>query len=277
MNFKPGKKTLLMGIINVTPDSFYDGGRYYKSEEAINRAYKLYEDGADIIDIGGESTRPGSKSISVSEEIDRVCPVIEKIARDIDITISIDTYKAKVAEEALKLGATIVNDISGLSFDESMAEVIAKYNSHVILMHIKGTPDNMQINPQYENLLKEIYSYLEDAKNKAIENGIDRDKIIIDPGIGFGKSLEDNYKILLNIAYFKKMGFPILIGLSRKSLITKLNNQNVNSLYATIALNSISIINGADIIRVHDIEEHRLTLPAIEMLKKTQVSNGSCL
>jgi dihydropteroate synthase len=269
-----GKKTLIMGILNVTPDSFYDGGRSYGQEKAIRRANQLYGDGADIIDIGGESTRPGADTVSLSEEMDRVCPVIEAIAGRIDIPISIDTYKSEVAEEALKLGASIINDISGLRFDDKMANIAAKYSSYVVIMHIKGTPKSMQVNPVYENLLDEVYTFLEKSKEKALISGVDKDKIIIDPGIGFGKSFEDNYRILNNIVFFKKMGFPVLIGLSRKSLIGKLYDKDYDRLSATIALDSISALNGADIVRVHDVREHYLALKSVEMLKGIRLADG---
>jgi dihydropteroate synthase len=269
-----GNKTLIMGILNVTPDSFYDGGLNFDRSKAIERAYELHKDGADIIDIGGESTRPGAEPVSLSEEIDRVCPVIETITKNINIPVSIDTYKAKVAEEALKLGASIVNDISGLNFDENMADIAAKYDSYVIIMHIKGTPKNMQVNPRYDNLQEEIYSYLKVSKEKAIASGVVEEKIIIDPGIGFGKTLEDNYRIINNINYFKKMGNPVLIGLSRKSLINKLYEKPVDSLYATIALNSASAVLGADIIRVHDVKEHYLAFKSIDKLREIQLTDG---
>jgi dihydropteroate synthase len=269
-----GKKTLIMGILNATPDSFYDGGRSYGLEKAIRRADQLYQEGADIIDIGGESTRPGADTVSLSEEMDRVCPVIEAIAGRINIPISIDTYKSEVAEEALKLGASIINDISGLTFDGNMAKVAAGYSSYVVIMHIKGSPKNMQVNPVYENLLDEIYDFLGNSKEKALNSGVSKDKIIIDPGIGFGKSFEDNYRILNNIDHFKKMGSPVLIGLSRKSLIGKLYDKDDDRLFATIALNSVSALNGADIVRVHDVREHYLALKSVEMLKGTRAADG---
>jgi dihydropteroate synthase len=268
MDLEFGKKTLIMGILNITPDSFYDGGRNFDREKAIAKAYQFCKDGADIIDIGGESTRPGAEPVSLSEEMDRVCPVIEAIKDDIGIPISIDTYKSGVAEEALKLGASIVNDISGLTFDDKIAGIAAKHNAYIVLMHIKGSPKNMQTDPRYNNLLEEIYSFLESSKEKAMLSGIDKNKIIIDPGIGFGKTLEDNYRILNNITYLKKMGFPVLIGLSRKSLIGRLYDKDEDRLFATIGLNSISAFNGADIIRVHDVKEHFLALKSVEMLKK---------
>jgi dihydropteroate synthase len=269
-----GKKTLIMGILNVTPDSFYDGGRNFERKKAIVKAHQLYKDGADILDIGGESTRPGAETVTLSEEMDRVCPVIEAVAGEIDIPISIDTYKSEVAEEALKLGASIINDISGLTFDDTMAGIAAKYSSYIVLMHIKGSPKNMQVNPHYENLLEEISFFLKKSAERAMSSGVEKDKIIIDPGIGFGKTLEDNYRILNNIDYFKKMEFPLLIGLSRKSLIGKLYDNDDDRLFATIALNSISAMNGADIIRVHDVREHYLACKSVEMLKGIRVADG---
>ena len=267
-----GKRTLVMGILNVTPDSFYDGGKNFDREKAIRRASQLYREGADIIDIGGESTRPGAEPVSAAEEIDRVCPVIEAVVRNMDIPISIDTYKSDVAREALKAGASIVNDISGFSFDNQMADVVSGFGAYVILMHIKGTPHNMQNDPQYEDLFQEIYDYLEKACEKGMNAGIAREKIIIDPGIGFGKTLKDNYRLINNIKYFKKAGFPVLIGLSRKSLISRLYDRDYDRLYATIALNAVSVMNGVDIIRVHDVEAHCLALAAVDMLKGS--SNG---
>jgi dihydropteroate synthase len=261
-------KTLLMGILNVTPDSFYDGNKYFNKNLAIERAYRIEAEGADIIDIGGESTRPGAKSVSVQEEIDRVCPVIEAVIKDLHIPISIDTYKSRVADEAIRLGAAIINDISGLNFDSSMADVAARHGCDVIIMHINGTPGTMQQNPKYSNLLEEIYNYLKNAVSTAINKGIKNENIIIDPGIGFGKSLMDNYKILNNIIYFKAMGYPVLIGISMKSLVGKLYEENEDRLPATIALNAISVTNGADIIRVHDVKAHRLALEAVEKYKE---------
>ena len=273
MHLSIGEKTLIMGILNVTPDSFYDGGRYCNREDAVKRAFKLRDEGADIIDIGGESTRPGSKRISASEEIDRICPVIEAIIRDINIPVSVDTYKADVAEEALKLGAGMVNDISALTFDERMADVVARHNSLVVLMHIKGTPENMQINPQYKNLLEDIYLFLENAKQRALLSGIKRENIIIDPGIGFGKTLEDNYRILRNLDCFKRLECPVLVGVSRKSLIGRLQSGDQDRLYATIALNAVAAAGGADIIRVHDVLPHALAMISVDALKKEKVIN----
>ena len=261
-------KTLIMGILNITPDSFYDGGRFIDRDRAIERAFQMEREGADILDIGGESTRPGSNPVSLQEEIDRVCPIIEELSDKIGIPLSIDTYKSAVAEEALKAGASIVNDISAMAFDEKMADIVSRYQAYIVLMHIMGTPKNMQINPRYDKLLEEIFDYLQKATVIALNRGIQREKIIVDPGIGFGKTVEDNYLLISNLAYFKKIGFPVLIGISNKSLIGKLYEEDYSRLPATIALNSISVINGADIIRVHEIEPHRLALKAVEMLKR---------
>jgi dihydropteroate synthase len=257
-----------MGILNITPDSFYDGGIYFDKNRAVERAYRIRDEGADLIDIGGESTRPGSLPITAAEEMDRICPVIEAIAGDIGIQISADTSKSHVARAALAAGATIVNDISGLTFDKDMARAVAGYGAGIVLMHIKGRPENMQQNPRYDDLIPDICSFLKEAVRKATEAGIKHDRIIVDPGIGFGKTFEDNYRIINNLREFKKLGFPVLVGLSRKSLIGRLYGSESDRLPATIALNTASILNGADIIRVHDVMEHRLALAGLEMLKR---------
>ena len=257
-----------MGILNVTPDSFHDGGKYFNKNIAVERAYRIRDDGADIIDIGGESTRPGSLPVPAGEEIDRVCPVIESIAKDIGIPISVDTTKSEVARAALGAGASIINDISGLTIDAGTADAAAEHGAGMVLMHILGRPETMQDDPRYSDLIGEIYSFLDEAVRKAVAAGVDRNKIIVDPGIGFGKTLEDNYRIIRDLREFKKLGLPVLVGLSRKSLIAKLYRGSEDRLPATIALNTASILNGADIIRVHDVKEHRLALAGIEMLKR---------
>ncbi len=265
---RPAGTVRIMGILNVTPDSFYDGGRYPDTGRAVERAYRMRDEGADIIDVGGESTRPGAKAVTAEEEIGRVCPVIEKIAMDIGIPVSVDTSKSKVARAALAAGASIVNDISGLSFDRETAGVAAEFGAGVVLMHIRGTPETMQNDPRYADLVGEISAFLAGAAQRAMASGIGREKIIIDPGIGFGKTLEDNYRIIKNLHEFRKLGFPVLVGLSRKSLIGKLYGGDEDRLPATIALNAASVLNGADIIRVHDVKEHRLALDGLEMLKR---------
>lgn len=250
------RKTYIMGILNRTPDSFYDGGKFFKEKDAVAHIYKMIEDGADMIDIGGRSTRPGSDPISEDEELRRVIPVIKMIANKISVPVSVDTYNHTVAEEAVKNGASIVNDITGLKGDCEMADVIARYNAGVILMHIKGTPKNMQNNPYYENLIDEIIEYLSASIEIAKRAGISSDKIIIDPGIGFGKTAEHNLTIINRLADFNILDKPILIGVSRKSFIGHVLNQDVNDRFlGTIAACVMAIKNGANIIRVHDVGE----------------------
>lgn len=258
----------IMGILNVTPDSFYDGGAYFDRDRAIERAYRIRDEGADIIDIGGESTRPGALPVPAAEQIDRVCPVIEAVAGDIGVPISVDTNRSDVARAALDAGASIVNDISGLTFDDDMADTVAARGAGMVLMHIQGKPETMQDRPRYDDLIGEILAFLRDAARRAVERGVDPGRIIVDPGIGFGKTLEDNYRIIRNLGEFKKLGYPVLVGLSRKSLIGKLYPRDEDRLPATIALNAASIMNGADIIRVHDVRAHRLALDSLEMLKR---------
>ncbi len=252
-------RTYVMGILNITPDSFSDGGKYFDGklnlEKVIKDAMQMEQDGADFIDVGGESTRPGSENISVDEELERVVPVIDVLKNKINIPVSIDTYKSLVAEEALKAGACIVNDISGFRFDERTAEVTAKFNASCILMHIKGTPRDMQKNPVYGNAVKEVLEYLKESISIAKKYGIKQ--IITDVGIGFGKTVEHNLELIKNLREFTKLGFPVLLGVSRKSFIDKIYPSSVNErLEGTIASNVIGIMNGANIIRVHDVPEN---------------------
>ncbi len=245
-----------MGILNVTPDSFSDGGKFYKFDKAIEYSLELINQGVDIIDIGGESTRPGSNPISVDDEIDRVIPVIKGIRSVSSIPISIDTYKSEVAKEALKSGANIVNDISGLNFDLKMIDIVKEFNVPIIIMHIKGTPKNMQQNPQYDNIIDEIVYYFEKQINLCLDHGIPKSHIILDPGIGFGKKLNDNFILIKELNTFTNLGYPILIGPSRKSFIGLTLDLPVDErLEGTAAAITASIINGARIIRVHDVLE----------------------
>lgn len=256
IKLKIGERTLVMGILNLTPDSFYGDGIYKNVDFAVEIAKEMCEEGADIIDIGGESTRPGADPVPVEEELERVIPVIKKVRNQINIPISIDTYKAEVAEQAILNGANIVNDISGLRFDLEMRKVVSKYRVPVVIMHIKGTPKNMQLNPVYEDVVKEIIEYLKDSIEMAKESGIEEDKIIIDPGIGFGKRVEDNLEILRRLSEFKILNKPILIGTSNKSFIGKILNLPIyERLEGTAATVAISILNGADIVRVHNVKE----------------------
>jgi dihydropteroate synthase len=243
-----------MGIVNVTPDSFSDGGKYFVLDNAIDHALKLVDDGADIIDIGGESTRPGSDPVSTDEELNRTIPVIKKlISLRKDIIISIDTTKSEVAKQALDSGAQIINDISGLTFDEKMLLTAKEFNAAVIIMHIKGNPKTMQKNPEYENLIKEVYDFLLVQSIKSKENGVE--KIIIDPGIGFGKTVEDNFTLIKNLDFLNSLSYPIMIGLSRKSFIGKTLNLNSDQReIGTVIMETISILKSARIIRTHNVE-----------------------
>lgn len=249
-------RTHIMAILNVTPDSFSDGGQFFEPQKAIEHARQLERDGADIIDIGAESTRPGSDAVSVDAELKRLIPVVEGLLNNIKIPISIDTCKAHVAEEMLKRGVHLINDISGLQFDANMKHVVARYQVPVVIMHIKGTPKNMQLNPHYDNLLSEIYHYLQNSLQQGVAAGISRDKIIIDPGIGFGKRLADNYELIRRLKEFNTLSSPILIGPSRKSFIGNVLNVNVDErLEGTAAAVALGIANGAHIVRVHDVKE----------------------
>jgi len=250
-----GKKTLIMGILNITPDSFSDGGLYCSQQKAVERGLQMVDEGADIIDIGGESTRPGAKSIEASVELKRVLPVIESLVKQVKIPISIDTTKAKVAKLALASGAEIVNDISALHGDKKMAKTISDEGAAVILMHMRGNPRNMQKgNLVYNNLMGEVTDYLEKSSEKALKAGIEKDCLVIDPGIGFGKTPEDNYKIIKNLSQLKELGMPVMIGTSRKSFIGKATGgepeQRLEGTAATIAA---AIMNGCHIVRVHDV------------------------
>jgi len=238
----------------VTPDSFSDGGMFLQREKAVERALLMEKKGADIIDIGGESTRPGAEPVSIEEELERIIPVIKEIRRRSSIIISVDTYKSEVARAAIESGADIINDISGASFDSKMVDVVKKYNVPIIIMHIKGTPKNMQKNPLYNDLLGEIYKFLEDKKIKLNRAGVKDDKIIIDPGIGFGKTWDDNFKIINNLSYFRKINLPILIGASRKSFLSLNGQYSVDEREEqTCVANLIALLKGASIVRVHNV------------------------
>ena len=262
-----------MGILNITPDSFSDGGKYFDEDILLQKiivdAVAMEREGADFIDVGGESTRPGSRKISADEEIKRVIPVISEIKKHISIPISIDTYKSEVADEALKTGAVIVNDISGFQFDSKMAEVTKKHNASCILMHIKGTPQNMQINPVYDDLVLEIKEYLCNSISIAKNTGIEQ--IIIDPGIGlgFGKTFYHNIEIIKRIGEFKSLGYPILLGLSKKRFINEIYKSNTEERnVGTLTANVVSIINGANIFRVHNVLENKRAAITADVLKQ---------
>jgi dihydropteroate synthase len=250
-----GRKTLVMGILNVTPDSFSDGGIYYFREKAVEHGCRMADEGADIIDVGGESTRPGSASVPVNVELKRVVPVIESLIKKIKIPISIDTKKARVAENAIDAGAEIINDISALNGDRDMAKTAREKSAALVLMHMKGKPGNMQKgNLEYNNLMGEIKNYLKKSTEKAINAGVSKDCLVIDPGIGFGKNSEDNYRIIKNLSELKVIGMPIMIGTSRKSFIGKITGEEPRArMEGTAATVAAAIINGCHIIRVHDV------------------------
>jgi len=258
--------TLIMGILNLTPDSFSDGGQFSDKNQATDFALKMIEDGADIIDIGGESTRPGAVPVSVDEELKRTISIIKSIRQQSDCLISIDTYKSPVAEAALDVGANLVNDISGLTFDEKMIDIVVARKVPVILMHMKGTPRSMQVDLHYDNVIEEICEFFKRRVKSAKNSGILDNMIILDPGIGFGKRLEDNFEIIRELKQICAMGYPILLGPSRKSFIgASLNLPVEERLEGTLASITAGIMNGANIIRVHDVKE---TLRAVKIIEK---------
>ena len=251
-------RVLIMGILNITPDSFFDGGRYDTFKRAVERGLRLVDEGADVLDIGGESTRPGSQSVPTQQELDRVVPVIEALHAKTDVILSIDTTKAVVAREAIAAGATVVNDISALRFDPEMARIVAGSGAFVVLMHMLGTPDTMQVDPVYSDVIQEIWGFLEARLRAAMDAGIPQDRILLDPGVGFGKRLEHNLDILRNVWRFAELGPPILIGLSRKSFLGAILDASEDErLSGTIAANAAAVLNGADALRVHDVKEGR--------------------
>jgi dihydropteroate synthase len=262
-----GERPLIMGILNITPDSFSDGGRYLKPDRAYEQALFMLESGADIIDVGGESSRPGSEGISVDEELERVIPVIERLSKKTKTLISIDTVKSEVAARAVDAGACIVNDVSGLVSDPKIASVAAESGSYLALMHMRGTPRDMQKNTKYDDMINEISSFLGAAAQRALDAGVERDRIIIDPGIGFGKSVEGNFEILKHLNRFLSLGFHLLVGVSRKSFIGKTLNLDIDErLEGSLAAACYAILNGADIIRVHDVAQTRRAITIIERI-----------
>lgn len=264
------KSPLIMGILNITPDSFSDGGKYFNIDNAKKYASKMIINGADIIDVGGESTRPGASSVSVNEEMDRVLPIIEYLNDNFpDITISIDTTKVSIAKEAIEHGADIINDISGGTFDDSIFELVSKYDIPYVLMHIKGTPTNMQNNPFYNDIIAEVKDYFTHQISEASNRGAN--KIILDPGIGFGKRVEDNFNLINNLESFKDFGYPILLGVSKKSFLGKSLNLDLEEREnATIITETIGTMNGANIIRTHSVNSAYQMKKIIEFTKTTE-------
>jgi len=275
--FDLDKRTLIMGILNVTPDSFSDGGKHFSTDDAVKHALLMEKEGADIIDIGGESTRPSAKTISLNEEMNRTIPVIEHLLEEISVPISIDTYKSDVARIALDLGVGMVNDISALKADGNLASVVAEYKVPICLMHMKGNPRNMQINPTYDDLVKEISDFFKERTEFALFCDIKKKNIIIDPGIGFGKrtgkGIEDNCEILRHLSEFKNLGFPVMIGASRKKFIGNVCGGDVplpvsDRLEGSLAAACLAVINGANIVRVHDVKETRRCVDLVDCIIK---------
>jgi len=263
-----GKRTLLMGVLNVTPDSFSDGGLFFDKEKAITHGIRMVEEGADILDIGGESTRPGSKPLELEEELRRVIPVIESLSKEVEVPISIDTYKSAVAQRAIEAGAEIINDISALRFDPNLVQVAVRENTPLILMHIRGTPETMQKNIYYESLFSEILQYLKGSIQMAESAGVAPQQIIVDPGIGFGKTVEDNLLIIKNLFEFRTLGKPILLGTSRKSFIGKiLNAGGGGRLEGTLSSIAIGVLNGAHVIRSHDVLQAKKAIAVADAIR----------
>ncbi|MGD2126234.1 MAG: dihydropteroate synthase [Desulfobacteraceae bacterium] len=267
------QRTHIMGIINVTPDSFSDGGQFFEREKAIAHGLAMAQDGADMIDVGGESTRPYSESISADEEMDRVIPVIQTLSGELKIPISIDTVKAEVAREALRVGASMMNDISALRFDPDMISVGAEAGVPVILMHMKGTPSDMQDRPNYGRLIPEVMNFLEKAIKRAVEGGIEKEMIIVDPGIGFGKTFNHNLEIIKELGQFQSLERPILLGASRKAFLGHILNKEPHERdTGTMAAIAAGILNGAHIVRVHNVKKAVQTVKVIDAIKREKGS-----
>lgn len=270
-----GKKPLVMGVLNVTPDSFYDGGRYDDPARAVGKAAALLRDGADIIDIGGESTRPGSAGVSAREEMDRVVPVVEAVCREFDAVVSVDTTKAAVAAEALDRGACMVNDISGLAFEPGIAAEVSRRGAAIVLGHTPSRPLDMQENTSYRSLVPDVIGRLEDSAAAALDAGVPRERIIIDPGIGFGKTVGQNLEILGNLEKFCDRGFAVCVGTSRKSFLGAVLGDcpAEKRLIGSVSSVIISMLKGSSIVRVHDVLETR---QAIETVKSIYGVDRTC-
>ncbi len=264
-----GRETLLMGVLNATPDSFYDGGSVRAPDEAIQKGLRMAEQGAAVVDVGGESTRPGSDPVSAEEELRRVLPVVRGLASR-GVVVSIDTSKARVAREAIEAGAQWVNDVTALG-DPEMAEVVARAKTALVLMHIKGTPKSMQQNPVYDDIMEELTRYLRERALRAVRQGVDRESILVDPGIGFGKRFEDNFTILKRLAEFRSLGFPVLVGPSRKAFIgaTLDGRPPTGRLHGTLGAVAACVLNGAHAVRVHDVAESLDAARVADKIKST--------
>jgi len=271
-----GSRTHLMGVLNVTPDSFSDGGKFFSEKQAVAHGIAMARDGADIIDIGGESTRPYSRRLPADEELARVIPVIRQLSREISIPISIDTYKSKVASEALNAGASMINDISALRLDPHMAAVVAKAHVPVILMHMQGTPENMQLKPRYDNLLGEIMDFLNNAVQRSRSAGIKENLIILDPGIGFGKTFDHNLSVIHHLEKLQALKKPLLLGPSNKAFIGRILGREADERdTGTMAAVAACVMNGAHIIRAHNVKMAAETIQIIDAIRRERVNEAS--
>jgi len=260
-------RPLVMGILNITPDSFSDGGQYLDSDAALKHAEKMIEEGADIIDIGGESTRPGSDPVSSDEELKRILPIIKALKKNSNIVISVDTYKPKVMQQVIDMGVEMINDVFALQ-QPGAIDVIKKSNVGICLMHMQGTPKTMQLNPTYQDVVNEVKSFLEERTHSLIAEGIDSERIMLDPGFGFGKTFEHNITLLQNLESFQSLKFPLLVGLSRKSFIRKiLSGDHDDHLSGSISAAILSILKGAKIVRVHDVKETQSAIKIIQIAR----------
>ncbi|WP_232068646.1 dihydropteroate synthase [Nitrospira sp. KM1] len=270
-----GGTPLLMGILNVTPDSFYDGGRYADPSAAVDHALKLVEEGADILDIGAESTRPGAEPIDEAEEMRRLIPTVMDVAKVVKIPISVDTSKAQVARAAIDAGASIVNDVTALRGDALMADTIAQSGVGLVLMHMQGTPRTMQLSPSYSNVVAEVAEFFDERLRFASDHGIARTHIILDPGIGFGKLLENNLDLIAQLHTFTKFGCPVLVGISRKGFIGTLLGRSVDDrLWGTAGAVSSAVGRGAHIVRVHDVASMRDVVTVASAIHNRTISFG---
>jgi dihydropteroate synthase len=272
------QRTLIMGVVNVTPDSFSDGGRFFEWTKAVERGRQLAAEGADILDVGGESTRPGSNPVPEEEEVRRVIPVIEELRGKIGIPISIDTRKARVADRALKAGAEMVNDVSALRFDEAMAGTVARWRVPLVLMHMRGQPETMQVDTHYKNLIEEILEFFEERIAYALSRGVPREAIILDPGFGFGKSLEERHNLILlkQLRRFRALGQPVMVGTSRKAFIGRILNlppeEREEGTMATVA---VAIQNGANLVRVHEVKRVRRVVQVVDAILRSTPEQDS--
>jgi dihydropteroate synthase len=268
--FAFGTRTHVMGVVNVTPDSFSDGGRYFGTEAAVAHGLRLAEAGADVLDVGGESTRPGSPPVSAEEELARILPVIEGLRARSDVPLSVDTTKAAVAREALKAGAVLINDISGFHFDAELPRVVAEAGAACCLMHIQGTPETMQKEPHYEDVVDEVLAFLEEGVAKAVAAGVPRERVLVDPGIGFGKTLGHNLFLLRRLGELRVLGLPVLVGTSRKAFLGRLTGGKPADERLAATLGSVALMaaaGDADFVRVHDVAEARDALAVVDAVR----------